>query len=88
MPAPAGMMGSESRCQEAGVRRVSEEMPAEEPAGDGTSRETRMLCRICYGSGELRVQRSALLPSSEIMGGTAIVLAPCRHCAGDGWLTL
>jgi hypothetical protein len=48
----------------------------------------RALCRECFGSGERRVQRAAVLFSAHILGGTAIVPETCGYCDGEGWYDL
>jgi DnaJ-class molecular chaperone len=52
---------------------------------EATSLSVRVLCRECYGSGERRVQQAAIIPSTEALGGTAIVLQTCKACGGEGW---
>lgn len=48
----------------------------------------RALCRECFGSGERRVQRAAVLFSAHILGGTAVVPETCAYCDGEGWYDL
>jgi hypothetical protein len=46
---------------------------------------SRALCRLCYGSGERRVQRAAVLFEEHWLGGTAVVPEICGYCLGEGW---
>jgi hypothetical protein len=62
--------------------------PSGDPAIDAPPAEARALCRICYGSGERRVRRAAVLFSDHLLGGTAVVPETCQYCWGDGWLDL
>jgi DnaJ-class molecular chaperone len=48
----------------------------------------RALCRKCYGSGERRIQRAAVLCGPDYLGGTAVVPETCAYCDGEGWYEL
>lgn len=59
------------------------------PAPDGDEAfAPRAMCRKCYGSGERRIQRAAVIGSPEYLGGTAVVPEMCVYCDGEGWLEL
>jgi DnaJ-class molecular chaperone len=62
--------------------------PAGDPALEAPPEEARALCRACYGSGEVRVKRAAVLFSTHLLGGTAVVPETCTYCLGEGWYDL